>query len=223
MKFLILIILSWLTGNVFLSLIIFLAILYFLDRRFIGIFPSFTKPFRRARQIARLRQELTVNSFNVSSKRELARLLLDRKKFHEAHELLLEVQSSSEASAEYWSDLGEALLKMGRLEEGEQATLKALRINERVKYGQPYLNLAFAFREKNPEKALQYAKNFGEHYSSSSEAHYLLGSLYQSLNRKEEAKQAWEESIAIYKSLPKYKKRNERKWALKSYYKKMLL
>lgn len=221
MKFLILIILSWLTGNVFLSLLIFLAILYFLDRRFIGIFPSVTKPFRRSRHISRLRQQLAVNSFDVSSKRELARLLLDRKKFQEAHDLLQEVKSSSDTSAEYWSDLGEALLGMGQLEEGEQHILQALAINERVKYGQPYLSLAFAFREKNPEKALQYTAQFGEHYSSSSKAYYLLGSLYQSLNRKEEAKQAWEESIAIYRTLPRYKKRDERKWALKSFFKKL--
>ncbi|WHX51037.1 tetratricopeptide repeat protein [Paenibacillus woosongensis] len=221
MKFLILIILSWLTGNVFLSLLIFLGILYFLDRRFVGIFPSFTKPFRRTRQIARLKQQLTVNAFDVSSKRELARLLLDQRKFKEAYNLLQEAKSSSESSAEFWSDLGEAQLGMGQLEEGEQHVLQALAINERVKYGQPYLSLAFAFREKNPEKALQYAKQFGEHYSSSSEAYYLLGSLYQSLNRTEEAKRSWEEAIAIYRSLPRYKKRDERKWAWRSYFKKL--
>ncbi|MNP60991.1 Tetratricopeptide repeat protein [compost metagenome] len=112
---------------------------------------------------------------------------------------------------------------MGHLEEGEEQILRALQINERVKYGQPYLHLASALKDKDPQKALEYAARFREIQSSSSEAYYLLGTLYHSLGSKEEARKAFDESIAVYRTLPKYKKRQERKWALRSYVKRMAL
>ncbi len=222
-KVMLFIFLSWLTGNPLIAILVLLVIVYFLDRRFVGVFPSISKPFKRYRNISKLRQQLSLNHFDVSSKRELARLLLETKKFKEAHDLLEEVKPYSETSAEYWDDLGTALIGLGRLEEGETQILHALSLNERVKYGQPYLHLATAFREKDPQKALRYAAKFGEIQSSSSEACYLLGSLYHSLGQKEEAKRALSESMAIYRSLPKYKKRHERKWALRSYLKSLTL
>lgn len=222
-KFMFLVFLSWLTGSPLLALVILLVIVYFIDRRFIGLLPSISKPFRRSRNISRLRQQITLNQFDVSSKRELARLLLERRKFTEAYDLLLGVQASSETSAEYWNDLGTASLGLGRIEEGETHILRALQLNERVKYGEPYLHLASAYRAVDPQKALKYAAKFGEIQSSSSEAFFLLGVLYQSLDQKVEAKRALDESIAIYRTLPKYKKRHERKWALRSFFKRSSL
>ncbi|MEK5163992.1 tetratricopeptide repeat protein [Paenibacillus sp. FSL R5-0527] len=222
-KFILFFALTWLTGSPIVAIVILLLIFYFLDRRFIGIFPSVTKPFKRLRSISRLRQQLALSPFDVSSKRELARLLLERKRYREAFGLLEDVKSSSETSAEFWSDLGTASLGLGQLEEGEEQMLRALSLNDRVKYGQPYLQLASAFRDKDPQKALEYAAKFGEIQSSSSEAYYLLASLYQSLGRKEEARRALNESIAVYRSLPKYKKRQERKWALRSLIKRSTL
>lgn len=215
-KFMLFILLSWLFGNPFIAILVLLLIIYFIDRRYVGLLPSVSKPFKRGRRISQLRQQLAASPFDVSSKRELARLLIERKKFEEAHALLMEARDASESSAEFWDDLGTAALGLGRIDEGEQHILQALSLNERVKYGQPYLRLASAFREQDPQKALQYAARFGEIQSSSSEAYYLLGSLYQSLGSKEEARKAYNESIAIYRSLPKYKKRQERKWFWRS-------
>lgn len=222
-KIMLFFLLSWFTGNPIIAIVILLAIVYFVDRRFVGVFPSVTKPFRRARQISKLRQQLIASPFDVSSKRELARLLLERKKYSEAYHLLQEVKEHSESSAEYWSDLGTASIGLGRIDEGEEQILKALDLNERVKYGQPYLQLATAYRVRDTQKALQYAAKFGDIQSSSCEAYYLLGGLYQSLGHKPEAKQALDEALAVYKSLPKYKKRHERKWALLTHIKKLTI
>ncbi|GIO83902.1 hypothetical protein J25TS5_08340 [Paenibacillus faecis] len=217
-KLMLFILLTWLIGNPWIAVIILLAVLYFIDRRFIGVFPSISRPFKRYRNISKLRQQLSLSPFDVSAKRELAGLLLERKKYKEALALLEEVRDYSESSAEYWDDLGTATIGLGRLDEGEAMKLQAIRLNERVRYGQPYLTLALAFKETNPEKALAYVGKYGEIQSSSSEACYLLGSLYRSLGRKEEANQAFRESIAVYRSLPKFKKRHERKWAVRSYF-----
>ncbi|MDT3425590.1 tetratricopeptide (TPR) repeat protein [Paenibacillus forsythiae] len=210
-----------LVGNPFLALLILLAVVYFIDRRYVGIFPSIARPFRRARQISRLRTQISLNPNDVTSKFELARLLAERKKYREAQELLLGIEDRYEQSAEYWVDLGYANLKLGQLEEGEIQMLRGLEINQRVQYGQPYLRLAEGFRHSDRDKSLHYLHEFKEIQSSSSEAYYLLGSMYKSLGQQAEAKEAFAESVAVYRSLPRYKKRQERGWALRSFFGKI--
>ncbi|CQR55417.1 tetratricopeptide repeat protein [Paenibacillus riograndensis] len=210
-----------LVGNPFLALIILLVILYFLDRRYVGILPSFTKPFRRSRQISKLRTTISLNPNDVSAKFDLARLLIERKRYSESKELLEQIADRYEQSAEYWVELGYANLKLGHLPEGEAQMLQGLEINRKAQYGQPYLRLAEVFRNIDHNKALQYVTQFQEIQSSSSEAYYLAGSMYKALGRKEDAKRAFNESTAVYRSLPKYKKRQERGWALRSYFAKM--
>jgi len=215
-------VLLWnLIGNPFLALIILLGILYILDRRYVGILPSIRKPFRRARQISKLRTTISLNPNDVSAKYELARLLSERKKYAEAKDLFLQIENRYEQSAEYWVELGRVNLKLGLLQEGEAQVLQGLEINRRAQYGQPYLRLAEAFRNTDRDKALHYVSQFQEIHTSSSEAYYLAGSMYKALGRTEDAKRAFAESTAIYRSLPKYKKRQERGWALRSFFAKM--
>jgi len=210
-----------LVGNPVLAIVILLVILYFLDRRYVGIFPSVTKPFRRFRQISRLRTTISLNPNDVSSKYELARLLAERKQYTEAKAIFLEIADRYEQSAEYWVELGRVNLKLGLLEEGEAMVLKGLEINQKAQYGQPYLRMAEAFRHTDRDKALHYVSKFQEIHTSSSEASYLAGSMFKALGREEEAKRSFAESTAIYRSLPKYKKRQERGWALRSFFAKM--
>ena len=210
-------ILLWrLLGNPFLAVLVLLIIVYLLDRRFVGVFPSLTKPFKRMGQISKLRSQISMNPNDVSSKHELARLLIDRKKDAEAQKLLESIESQSEDSAEFWDDLGTVLVRQGNVQQGEAYILKALELNPRVKYGRPYLRLADVYKNGDRDKAVEYVHRFQEIQSSSCEGYYLLGMMYKSLERKEEARAAFQESIDIYRSLPKYKKRQERKWAVLS-------
>lgn len=206
----------WLLGNPFLALIVLLVILYALERRFLGLTPSLLRPFKRRSAIAKWRRQLQVNPHDVSAKSELARLYIEGKKFREAKDILLGIEPQMEHSAEYWSDLGLCELALGRTEEGERAMLRALAISPRVKYGLPYLRLGEAFAKTDAEKALAYLREFQEIHSSSCEAYYRLGSVYASMGRTAEARETDRECLAIYRSLPRYMKRRERKWALRS-------
>ncbi|GIP27452.1 hypothetical protein J23TS9_25820 [Paenibacillus sp. J23TS9] len=214
-------ILLWrLLGNPFLAILVILVIVYLLDRRFVGVFPSLTKPFKRMGQISRLRTQISMNPNDISSKHELARLLIDRKKDAEAMKLLESIKAQSEDSAEFWDDLGTVYLRQGNTQKGETCVLKALELNPRVKYGRPYLRLADVYKNSDRDKAVDYVHRFQEIQSSSCEGYYLLGMMYKDLDRKDEARAAFQESINIYRSLPKYKKRQERKWAVLSMMKK---
>jgi len=210
-----------LVGNPFLAILIILVVVYLLDRRYVGVFPSLTKPYKRMKRISTLRREILMNRNDVTSKHELARLLIERKKFQEALELLDSIQVQFDHSAEYWDDLGTVNLRLGHIQKGEEYILKALSINPRVKYGQPFLRLAGIYQHSDQQKAEQYVRTFQDIHSSSSEASYLLGMMYKEMGRKQEANDAFRESIDIYRSLPKYKKRQERKWAVRSVFRKM--
>jgi tetratricopeptide (TPR) repeat protein len=206
----------WLFGNPFIAILVLLVILYMLERRFLGLSPSIVRPFRRRSSIAKWRRLLHMSPHDVSAKSELARLLIESRKYSQAREVLLGIQSQMEHSAEYWSDLGTCDLALGRVEEGEKEMLQALEISPRVKYGQPYLRLADAFTVNGPLKALSYLEAFKDVNSSSCEAYYRLGTLYAALGKKQEAASAFRECRQLYASLPRYMKRRERKWVLKS-------
>ncbi|MBD0381197.1 tetratricopeptide repeat protein [Paenibacillus sedimenti] len=203
-----------LTGNPFLALIILLVILYVLDRRFVGLTPNIFKPFQLSRKASRLRQDLHANPHNTSSKLELARILLERKKYSDALPYLEQSLNVMEDSADVHYELGLCHLKLGDLDQGERLMLKALELNPRVKYGEPYLRLGEALATVAPERAVAYMERFRDVHSSSVEAYYRLGQLYQQLGRGEEAKRAYREALDIYRGLPRYSRRQQRRWAL---------
>lgn len=219
-KFLLFGLLWSILGNPFLAIIVLLIILYALDRRFVGITPSFVKPLRRLGRIRRLRHQLDLNPNDLSAKLELAKLLIEKRSFRQARELLepLQERESIQDSAEYWDDLGTSLLRTGELARGETAVRRALAINPRVKYGQPYLRLAAAIGSNDTAKALEDLASFQLIHTSSCEGYYRLAKLNMSLGRKDDAKQALNESIRIYRMLPRYKRREERRWAWLSYF-----
>jgi tetratricopeptide (TPR) repeat protein len=219
-KFLIFSLLWWLTGNPFIAILVLLAILYVLDRRFVGLTPSFLKPYRRSRRLSAVRRELESRPHDTRSKLEAARLLMEKKKYREALGYLEQVLPVMDESAEVLVEIGICKLKTGETAEGEKAILQGLELNPRVHYGEPYLRLAEAFKTEDPNKALRYLEQFRRVHSSSCEAYYRLGQLYELMGRKEDAKAAYEETARIYRGLPKYKRKSERRWALLAQWRK---
>ncbi|MED4601140.1 tetratricopeptide repeat protein [Paenibacillus validus] len=213
-KVLIFSLLWWLTGNPFVALLVLLIVLYVLERRFIGLTPSLFKPLQRIRRLSRLRDELRMSPHHTSTKLEIARIYMEQKKYDAAFELLEDVRRIMDDSADVLSESGICQLKRGHREDGEALIRRALDINPRVKYGEPYLRLGEAYAATDPEKAVGYLEKFREVNSSSCEAYYRLGLLYKELGREEEARRAFRETVELYRGLPKYKRRFERRWAL---------
>lgn len=205
--------LFWLIGNPFVALLVLMVIIYLLDRRYIGILPNLLRPFQLSRRLRRVRQELSLSPYNASLKFETARIFLVKRRYAEAMVLLDELTQVMNDSAEVWYEAGRCRLKLGDLGLGESHILHAMQLNPRVRYGEPYLRLGEAYAEVDQSKALQYLRQFQDIHSSSCEAYYRLGLVLEMMNRKEEAKQAYQEAVAIYRSLPKYKRKSERRWA----------
>jgi len=207
--------LLWLLlGNPIVAILVLLLAVYLIDRRFVGLFPSVVKPFRRSRQLARALQDVRERPFDVSAKLEAARLYMEKRRWNDALALLEDTMPAMEQSAEALCSLGICFVKTGRLEEGERRIAEALRLNPRVRYGEPYLRLAEAFAGVDDERAVDALRRFQDANSSSCELHYRLGRLYESLGRNADARAAYREATAVYRALPKYKRRTERRWAL---------
>lgn len=204
----------YLTGNPILAILILLVIVYVLDRRYVGITPNIFRPFQLNRRASRLKQELLANPHNTSAKLELARILIEKKNYRDAMAYLQQTVSVMEDSADVHYELGLCLLKLGDLSQGESLMNKALELNPRVKYGEPYLRIGEAFAVGSPEKAVAYLEQFREVHSSSCEAYYRLGMLYRQLGRMEDAKRAFHDTLDIYNGLPRYSRRQQRRWAL---------
>ncbi|RTE10042.1 tetratricopeptide repeat protein [Paenibacillus whitsoniae] len=200
-------------GNPFLALLILLVILYFLDRRYVGLTPNLTKPFQLSRRAARLRADLHANPHNTSAKLELARILIERKKYQEALPYLQDALPMMQDSADVHYEIGLCLLKTGDLAQGETYMLEAVNLNPRVKYGEAYLQLGEALAKQAPERAVRLLEQFRDVHSSSVEAYYRLGQLYQQLGRQDDAKRAFGEALEIYRGLPRYSRRQQRRWA----------
>lgn len=218
-KFFLFVLLWRLLGNPVLAVIVFAIVLYLLDRRYVGFSPNLLRPFQQSRRLSLLRQELGVNPHQTSAKLEVGRILLQKKRVDEAAAYFEQVLPQMPDSAEVKCELGICYLRQGRLEEGEALIAEGLAANPRVKYGEPYLRLGEAYAGTNPEKALHYLEQFREVQSSSCEAYYRLGQLYERLGRSADAKAAYREAVEIYRVLPKYKRKSERSWMLKSRWK----
>lgn len=219
-KFFLFTLLWWLFGNPVTALLVMLILFYILDRRYVGLFPNVIRPIRQSRRLARIRQELRAQPHHTGNKLEAARILIEKKKYREALDYLEPIRAIMDDSAEVLYELGLCHLKLGATAEGEALILDALKKNPRVKYGEPYLRLGEAFRESDPDRAVRYLEQFREVQSSSCEAYYRLGQLYRQLGRPDAARRAFREAGDIYRGLPKYKRRTERRWALLSYLKR---
>jgi tetratricopeptide (TPR) repeat protein len=203
----------YLTGNPFLAIIILLIVFYVLDRRYVGIMPNIFRPLQLRSRAKRLKQDLGANPHNTSVKLDLARNLIERKKYHEALPYLEQTMSVMEDSADVHYELGLCQLKLGDLAKGESLMQRAIELNPKVKYGEPYLRLGEALAGVNPAKAVAYLEQFRELQTSSCEAYYRLGQLYQQLGRTSDAKRAFQDTLDIYRALPRYSRRQQRRWA----------
>jgi len=213
-KFILFGLLTWLTGSPLMALIVLVIVYYVIDRRFIGIFPSVTAPFKRTSRLRELKRHLRTHVHDTSAKLEAARLLIQRKNYREAEEYLRQILPIMEDSAEVLFELGLCRLKQGDTADGEQWIKRGLELNPRVAYGAPYLRLGEAFADKEPEKAVAFLQRFRELNSSSCEAYYRLGQIYDRMGKRADAQAAYRETVEVYRSLPKYKRRSERRFAL---------
>ncbi len=189
-------------------------VLFLVLRRFI---PDPGVLFRTWGRIQRLRAQIEANAANVSARRDLARLYIERKRPGRAVGLLKEALERFPSDAELLFLLGLGLHQKGEHEAALDPLVRAVGTDPRVGFGEPYLiagNALFALgRLDEAEDA--YAR-FVEANGSAIEGQLKLARTLSRAGKREEAVRAVDEALDTYSKLPGYARRRQFGWWLRT-------
>ncbi len=191
-------------------LVIAILIYIFRDR-----IPNPSDYFRRQREFNRLRQSVSVNPYDVTARRDLGLVLLDKGMPKEALEQFLEALKK-DGSAEIYHFTGLSYLRSGNAEKAAEHLRKAAEMEPRLRYGESHLYLGEAYLAMNrPEDALESLKTYLSINKTSIEGLYSYARALGALGRKDEARQAIEEGIRNHKGNPSFRRRRDWPWYVK--------
>ena len=213
-------ILTMLFGNPLIAILIIIAFYVAVDIRYFGITRSLIGLVRDETTIRDLKQQVALNPGNAAALKDLGRLCVRKRRYQTASHYLEQAIPRMEDSDEANYFLGMAYLKIGREEEGLARIQKALSLNPRLLYGEPYLRLGEYYLDHDKRaEALTLLNHFKEIHSSSSEGFYQLGRLYLKLGDHEKAHEMFRKANEVFKMSPWYKKKIDRPWAWKAWFK----
>jgi len=188
-------IISMLTRNPLLALLILFLIYMLIDRSFIGILPDFAAPLRRRKRQGRLQQEVEANPYNANARMELGELCFDRGEYKRAVDQLQKAMVKMENSAPAHFYLGASLLNMGR-SEGLKEVAKAIEINPKVAQGYPYLYLLKYGSKDNSAQAEELQENLLRY--GSVKTFFDAGKYFKKAGQSKAAGKFFQEVLDIY-------------------------
>lgn len=216
-KFILFYILYWLTGNPLLALIVILVVILAVDRTYLSFIPDPFKAFRASSRIGELRKIVSMNPYDGRSLKELGVLLVERGDFGKAREFFRSAEAKMADDPEFNYYYGIAMARTGDIGKGRELVEKALLAAPGLKYGEPYLMMAEVYIDgRDYRSALPLLEKFVDIHSSSSRGFYRLGLVKMKLGLKDEGVAYLRKSIKAFKSAPLFKRRLDRKWALKA-------
>jgi tetratricopeptide (TPR) repeat protein len=209
--------LTRLFGNPLMALLALLLCYVLIDRRFIGLLPDFSRPFRRSARIRQLRETIALNPADATARYELGTLLLEAGKVAAALNLLETAGQRLGDHANAQFSLGAAYVLSGQYAAGEAALRRAVQMRPEVQYGLPYVYLlqatladgAVAADEAEVASWLDTAARYGN-----VETCYRLGLVLHRHGRTEEAVRMYKEALAGYRRCPAFARKAARRWAV---------
>jgi tetratricopeptide (TPR) repeat protein len=209
--------LAWLLRDPLLAGLILVAIFggsYLLYSRRLFRWRQQWRDLATARHLART---LTINPEDAKAHSDLGGLLVRRGRFAEALPHLEKAIERCEDLPDTNFSLGWALLEQGNLEKGRRYIETALAIDPRFGYGEPHLRLGnYFFERKQFTEAIPHYQAARDIHRSGLEAAAKLGESTLAVGEPEKAVAVLREALAVYRTLPWFRKQEERGWALKA-------
>lgn len=206
--------LTMLTGNPILSLLILLVVWWALDRFTLGILPDPVRIFGRLSRIRRLRRVLRENPHDLRARVELADLLIARRRHRDAAEILRYNVEKDDQEARTYYLLGIALMGSGQTDRGAAALEEARLLDPKLGSGAIDLELGrghlAAGRYEEAKAALE---RFVAQRSGTIEGNVLLARARDGLGDDAGATAARQAAWQDYVSSPRFVRRRERWWA----------
>lgn len=212
-RFFLFALLTWITGNPLLAVLVLIAL------SLPGWWASSRWAWRFSRQVrawgetGRLRRALTMNPHDVAARTALGAILVRQGKFREARAELTQAMPRADDLPEANYALGLCLLHDGEAEKGRELIERALAINPKFGYGEPYLRLGDFRAERGEwEQAAERYRQATSIHSSSVEVWYKLAQALTQLGKQDEAKAALQEALTSYRTAPWYRRGDDRPW-----------
>ena len=212
-RFFLFAILTWITGSPLLAVVILIALAvpsWFAGSRYAF---RFSRKVRTWGEAGRLRRALAINPHDAKARVDLGAILTRQGRFREARAELEQVLPRVDdlPDANYY--LGLCLMNDGAAERGRGLVERALAINPKFGYGEPYLRLGDFHAERSEwAPAAERYRQAVDIYGSSVEGWSKLGRALIELARKEEAREALREALASYRTAPWYRRQEDRPW-----------
>jgi tetratricopeptide (TPR) repeat protein len=212
-RFFLFALLTWITGNPLLAVLVIVAL------SLPGWWAGSRWAFRLSRKIrawgeaGRLRRTLAINPHDAKARTDLGAILARQGRFREARAELEQALPRVDDLPEANYYLGLSLMNDGEVERGRALVEKALSINPKFGYGEPYLRLG-DFRAGRGEwtQAAERYRRATDIYGSSVEGWCKLGQTLSELGQRAEARVALQEALASYRTAPWYRRSEDRPW-----------
>ncbi|MFI5299808.1 MAG: tetratricopeptide repeat protein [Polyangiales bacterium] len=173
--------------------------------------------FRTLGRIGALKRQIEVNPANVTARRDLANIYLERHQPRAALKLVDEALARFPDDAELLFLRGHALTKMGRDEEALEPLVASIDKSSRVRFGMPYLVAGDALmRLGRWDAAIDAYARYLTMNSSSIEAHFKIHVAHARAGEQAESEKALAEAFSTWRIVPGYKKREQLGWWLRS-------
>lgn len=212
-RFFLFALLSWITGNPILALLVIIALSvpgWWAGSRYAW---QLSRKMRAWGEAGRLRRTLAVNPHDVKARADLGAILVRQGRFREARRELEQAMPRADDLPEANYALGLCLLHDGETEKGRELVERALALNPKYGYGEPYLRLG-DFRADRGEWE-QAAERYGQAtniHSSTVEGWYKLAEARHRVGKHDEAKAALREAVSSYRNAPWYQRSEGRPW-----------
>lgn len=216
-KFILFYILYWLLGNPLLALLVIVVIILAVDRTYLSFIPDPFKALRTSSRIGELQKIVSMNPHDGRSLKELGILFVEKGDFRKAVGFFRRAGTKMADDPEFNYYYGIAEARTGDIGKGRELVENALLSSPGLRYGEPYLMLAEVYIDRHDYRtALPLLERFVEIHSSSSRGFYRLGLVKMRLGMKDEGVAYLRKAIKVFKSAPLFKRRVDRKWALKA-------
>ncbi len=212
-RFFLFALLTWITGNPLLAILVIIALSlpgWWASSRWAF---RISRTFRAWGESGRLRRALALNPHDAKARADLGAILTRQGRFREARTELEQALPRVDDLPEANYCLGLCLMQEGEVERGRALVERALALNPKFGYGEPYLRLG-DFHEGRKEwgQAAERYRQATEIHGSSVEGWCKLGQALVELGRREEARAALREALGSYRTAPWYRRADDRPW-----------
>jgi predicted Zn-dependent protease len=172
---------------------------------------------KHAGRVRNLKAQIAQNPDNVTARRDLAKVLLEKRRPKRALKLLEEARRRDTDNVELAFLQGKALFLAGRAEEALPPLVEAAHTNEKFQYGDAYLiaGRALYTLERNAEAEDAFARYVAIN-SSTVEGRVRLACARRELRDAAGAKEATREALETFAHVPRFRQRKELLWYLRA-------